>query len=109
MALSLRSVWHLLAIIAVTLWGLFSWPLPLPGVFAGAGALLAAVVMWALFLSPRPVLRTDRFALGLIELVLLAAAVAALLSLGVHWLIAAAFGIIGAVLGFIAGKPKEQA
>ena len=46
---------------------------------------MLTVVIWALFLSPKPVLRTDRFGQALIELLLIAGAVGALLSLGVHW------------------------
>lgn len=100
-------MWHLLAIITLTLWGLFTWPFPMPSVLISAGVLVLSVLLWALFLSPRPVLRTDRFVQSLIELVLLACAVAALLTLGVHWIIAALFGVIGAVLGFFAGRVQE--
>lgn len=107
LALTVRSIWHLLSIAAVTAWGLLSWEFPLPSVFIGAGILIVAILLWALFLSPKPMLRVDRFAQGLFELLLVASAVAALLALDVHWLLAAVFGIIGAALGFIAGTTKE--
>lgn len=95
-----RGVFHLVAVIAVTVWGFVSWPLPFPGVLTGLGLLVLSVLLWALFLSPRPVLRVDRFAQALFELLLLAAAVAALLALGVFWLWPALFGVAGAVVGF---------
>lgn len=97
----IRSLFHLAAIVMVTVWGFVSWPLPWPGVLTGLVVLVLAVLLWALFLSPRPVLRTDRFAQALFEVLLLAAAVAAMLSLGVFWLWPVLFGVVGAVLGYI--------
>lgn len=97
-----RGLFHLAAVVGVTVWGFIAWPLPWPGVLIGIGVFVFAVLLWALFISPRPVLRTDRFAQALFELLLLAAAVAALLSLGVFWVWPALFGVAGAVIGFIA-------
>lgn len=105
--LAVRSLWHLIAIVAVTAWGFLAWELPIPGLFWGIGALVFSVLLWALFLSPRPVLRSDRFAQSMIELFLLTAAVAALIDLGIPWMIAAVFGVIGAVLGFVAGAEEK--
>lgn len=100
-----RSLCHLLVIVAVAVWGFLSWELPFPGVFTGIGILALAVLLWALFLSPRPVLRTDRFGRSLIELLFLAAGVGAMLALGMPWPLAAVFGVIAAVLGYLA-KPQ---
>lgn len=95
-----RSLFHLTAILIVGAWGFIAWPLPWPGVLIGIAVLLLAVLLWALFLSPRPVLRTDRFAQALFEVLLLAAAVAALLSLGVFWVWPVLFGVIGVAVGY---------
>ncbi|WP_217135566.1 DUF2568 domain-containing protein [Leucobacter chinensis] len=104
-----RSVWHLIAVIAVTVWGFTAWNLPMPGIAFGIGALVLSVLLWALFLSPRPALKgVDRFAQSMIELLLLAVAVAAAIDMGVSWIIAAAYGVIGAVLGFIAGSQESH-
>lgn len=100
--LLLRGIFHLIAIASVTVWGFVEWPLPFPGILTGVGFLVLSVLVWALFLSPRPVLRTDRFGQALVELLLLAAAVAAMLSFGVFWAWAALFGIIAATVGYIA-------
>lgn len=104
--LTVRSVLQLIAILAVAVWGFLSWSLPFPGIWFGLGALVFSILLWALFLSPKPVLHSDRFAQSMIELFLLAAAVAALIDLGIWWIIAAIFGVAGAVFGFIAGSHK---
>lgn len=104
----MRSLWHLIAVLTVTTWGFMSWTLPLPGVAFGLGALVFSVLLWALFLSPKPMLTADRFAQSMIELLLLAGAVAAAIQLGIPWPAAAAYGLIGAVLGFIAGLSVQS-
>lgn len=98
----LRGLFHLAAVICLTAWGFLAWPMPWPGVLVGAGALVLSVLLWALFLSPRPVLRTDRFVQALFELLLLASAVYALLALGVLWVWPVLLGAIGAVVGYVA-------
>lgn len=99
-----RGLFQLAAIVIITVWGFLSWPLPFPGIFTGLGLLVLSVLLWALFLSPRPVLRVDRFAAALFELLLLAAAVGALLSFNVPWIIPAVYGAAGAVIGYIASR-----
>lgn len=98
---AVRGLFHLTAIVTLTIWGFSSWAVPFPGILIGLGVLAVSVLLWALFLSPKPVLATDRFGRALIELLLLAAGVGAMLGLGVHWIIATAFGVVGATLGFI--------
>jgi len=102
----LRGVCHLIALIAITWWALVEWAFPWPGLLAGIGFFVLVVLVWALFLSPRPVLRTDRFGQALVELLLIAGAVGALLGLGVHWALAVLYGVIAAVLGYIAPSPR---
>jgi ABC-type dipeptide/oligopeptide/nickel transport system permease subunit len=52
------------------------------------------------------VLHTDRFGQSLIELLLIAGAVAALLALGANWVGAAVFGVIAAVIGYFGSTGK---
>jgi hypothetical protein len=99
---AVRAFIHLAAVIIITIWALSSWPLPMPGVLMGAAAFALTVLVWALFLSPKPVLHTDRFGQGLIELLLIAGAVAALLALGVIWLVPVFFGMAAAIVGYLA-------
>ena len=104
---TIRALFHLAAVVSLTVWGFLSWELPFPGVLTGLGLLVISILLWALFLSPRPVLRTDRFGQALVELLLLAAAVAALLALGVFWVWPALFGIAGAVIGYAASTRRH--
>ncbi|PRI11299.1 DUF2568 domain-containing protein [Leucobacter massiliensis] len=102
-----RGVFHLVAVLSIAVWGFLAGRLPVPGIVTGLVLLVLAVLLWALFLSPRPVLRVDRYAQALFELLLLAAAVAALIDLGVFWLWPALFGVAGAVVGFLASTRTE--
>ncbi|MHA3683314.1 DUF2568 domain-containing protein [Leucobacter sp. HY1908] len=101
-----RALFHLATVAIVTVWGFVSWPLPFPGIISGIGFFVLTVVIWALFLSPKPMLRTDRFGQALVELLLLAAAVAALLFLGVFWVWPVVFGVAGAVVGYLASARR---
>ncbi len=101
-----RALFQLATIVIITVWGFVSWPLPFPGIISGVGFLVLTVVIWALFLSPKPMLRTDRFGQALVELLLLAAAVAALLFLGVFWVWPVLFGVAGAVIGYLASARR---
>lgn len=102
-----RGLFQLVAVATVTVWGFLAWPLPFPGVLTGLGFLALSVLIWALFLSPRPVLRTDRFGQALVELLLLAAAVAALFDFGIFWAWPVLFGVAGAVVGYIASAKQR--
>ena len=97
----IRGLFQVISVLTITVWGFLAWPMPV-GILSGLIALVVSVVVWALFLSPKPVLRTDHFAQALVELVLTAGAVAAMLALGVHWALPVAFGIIAVVIGYIA-------
>lgn len=103
----LRALCHLIALIVITWWALTEWPLPWPGILAGIGFFVLTVLVWALFLSPKPVLRTDRFGQGFIELLLIAGALGAMLGLGIVWPVPVAFGVVAAALGFVAGAQRD--
>lgn len=102
----LRSFGHLVAVVVITWWATIEWGFPWPGVVVGLAFLLLTVLLWALFLSPRPVLRTDRFGQGLVELLLIAGAAGAMLGLGAPWMLAVAYGIAAALLGYLAGMKR---
>lgn len=102
-----RSLCQAVSVITVTVWGFLAWPLPFPGVLTGLGFLALSVLVWALFLSPRPVLRTDRFGQALVELLLIAAAVAAMLDFGFFWVWPVLFGVVAAVLGYVVSARRR--
>ncbi|WP_166985827.1 DUF2568 domain-containing protein [Canibacter zhoujuaniae] len=86
---TIRTALDLVAVVAIGAWGLLRWPLPLPGIAVAVGAVLAAVVVWALFLSPRPVLHTDRYVRALLGLVFSTVGAAAALNAGASWFVVA--------------------
>ena len=98
-----RFVLELFAFASLALWGFSAWPLPWPGVLFGVGTPLLAIVLWALFLSPRAVLRIDPFARGLIEILIMGGAVIAWASLDAP-AVAAVFGVLAAIVGVINGR-----
>lgn len=98
---ALRSLLHVGILVSIAAWGLLAWPFPLPAVAIAAGGVVLVVLLWALFLSPKPVLAADRFGRSVVEVVLIAGAVAALLSLGVVWFVPVLFGLVAIVLAFI--------
>lgn len=97
-----RSACHLITVVIVAFWAFLDWAWPMPAILTGIGFTILAILIWALFLSPKPVLHTDRFGQGLIELLFIASGVGAMLALGVHWVVAVAFGVVAAVVGYLA-------
>ena len=102
-ALAIQSLVDVLCVAILAWWGAASFALPWPGLAVALAAPLFAVLLWALFLSPRAVVRLDRFGQALVEIVLFSAAGLALISLGLPWL-AAGFVIVAAVLGLIGAR-----
>lgn len=101
---ALRSVVHLLLVLSIAAWGFLAYAFPFPALLIGLGMLVAAIVVWALFLSPKPVLAVDRFGRAIVELLLIAGAVASLLTLGVFWVVPVLLGLVAAGLGFFAAR-----
>lgn len=100
-----RAACHLIVVVAVFVWGFLDWPAPWLWL-TGFGFGLLSVLIWALFLSPRAMLHTDRFGQSLIELLFIASGVGAMLALGVHWIVAILFGLIAAVAGYLVISKK---
>lgn len=96
-----RFVLEVAAIVIYAAWGFLSWPMPWNIVF-GIGGPVLAILIWALFVSPKAVLRTDLFVRTIVEVILFAAAALALWDLG--WGVPAlVFAILATVTGFING------
>lgn len=95
-----RALCHLLVVIAVFVWGFIDWAAPWNWL-TGLGFGLLTIVIWALFLSPKPVLFTDRFGMGLIELLFIGAGVGAALTIGVPWVVGVVFGLVAAAIGYV--------
>lgn len=95
-----RALCHLVIVVAVFIWGFVDWQSPWHWL-TGFGFGILSILIWALFLSPRPVLHTDRFGMSLIELLFIGSGVGAMLALGVPWVIGVVFGLVAAVLGYV--------
>ncbi|MBT1018340.1 DUF2568 domain-containing protein [Canibacter sp. lx-72] len=95
-----RSLFDVLTLAAIVAWALTNFSLPLPGVLIAISASLGVALVWALFLSARPVLRADRFARAAVALVFYAGGFAAAALTGVSWVIIAPLFVTVAVIAY---------
>lgn len=97
-----RVVVLIAAVASLALWGFTSFGLPF-ALLPGIGAPLLALTLWALFLSPRPVLRTHPFVRAIVELALYATVTMAWWAMGQPW-IGLGFALVAVVAGLVAGR-----
>ncbi|GAA2987997.1 hypothetical protein JOD63_002061 [Microbacterium terrae] len=100
----LAFVCELFAFASLAIWGFAMWPFPW-NIVVGIGAPVLAILVWALFVSPRAVLAVHPFVRALVELLVYAAATAAWWSMGNVW-IGLVFGVIAVTIGAIAGRRR---
>ncbi|MGN6426787.1 MAG: YrdB family protein [Leifsonia sp.] len=98
----LRFVLELFAIVSLCIWGFVVWPLPW-NIVIGIGAPVIAILLWALFRSPKAVLRVDPFVKAIVEIVVMGAAAFAWWDLG-QPIVAVVFAVIATVSGIINGR-----
>ncbi|TFD48292.1 DUF2568 domain-containing protein [Cryobacterium frigoriphilum] len=101
----LRLVLELFAFVTLALWGFLGWPLPWPGVLIGIAAPAFAIVLWALFRSPKAVFRLDPFGKALIEICVFGAAALAWWDLSLAP-VGIVFAIIATVSGVLSGRKE---
>ena len=92
------------AVVTLALWGFTAWDLPW-NIVAGVGAPLLAILVWALFVSPRAVVRVHPFVRALVELLVYASATIAWWSMG-HAIIGVVYGVIAVTVGVILGRRR---
>lgn len=97
-----RLLVELFAFFTFGFWGFVAWPFPWNIAF-GIATPLFAVLVWALFRSPKAVVRLDAFGKALVEIAVMGAAALVWLTLG-QWIIAIVFGVVATVSGVIAGR-----
>ncbi|WP_149084670.1 MULTISPECIES: YrdB family protein [Microbacterium] len=97
-----RVVVLVVAIASLALWGFASWDLPW-NVVIGIGAPVVTLLLWALFLSPRPVLRVHPFLRAIVELFIYVGVTIAWWSMG-QALIGTAFALVAVVAGVLSGR-----
>ncbi|GAA1510209.1 hypothetical protein BJ978_000077 [Agromyces terreus] len=101
----LRFLLELFAFVSLGIWGFLAFPLPWPGILIGIGAPALAILVWALFLSPKAVFHIDLFAQALVEIVVFTSAALAWWTLG-QPVVAIVFAVVAAVSGLIHGRSR---
>jgi hypothetical protein len=100
----LAFVCEMFAIVSLALWGFTMFPFPW-NILAGLGAPAAAILVWALFVSPRAVFAVHPFVRAIVELLVYASATVAWWMMGNAW-IGLGFGIVAVTVGVIAGRRR---
>jgi hypothetical protein len=98
----IRTVVLIVALASLALWGFAMWEFPWNLVF-GIGTPLVVLLIWALFLSPRAVLRLHPFIRAAVELLIYAGVTLAWWSMGQAWA-GAAFAVVAVAAGLFAGR-----
>ncbi|MFJ2368883.1 YrdB family protein [Microbacterium sp. NPDC087665] len=98
----IRTVVLIAAVASLSLWGFATWSLPW-NIVVGIGAPVVVILVWALFLSPRPVLRVHPFLRAAVELLIYVGVTIAWWSMD-QALIGSAFALVAIVTGLISGR-----
>lgn len=97
-----RAIVLVIAIGTLALWGFAAWPLPW-NIVLGVGAPVVLLLVWALFLSPKPVLRLHPFLRAVVELLIY-------VGVTIAWwlmdqpLIGVAFALVAVGAGVVSGR-----
>lgn len=97
-----RVVVLLVSLASLVLWSLVAWSLPW-NIVSAIGIPLIVLVIWALFLSPRPVLVVHPFIRAVVELVIYAGVTIAWWSMGQTW-VGLGFAFVAVATGLVAGR-----
>lgn len=98
----IRAIVLVAALATLALWGFSGWSFPWNLVF-GIGTPLLLLLVWALFLSPRPVLSLHPFVRAAVELLIYAGVTLAWWSMGQAW-IGLGFAVVAVTAGLFAGR-----
>lgn len=101
----IRFLLEIVAVVSLAIWGFTMWPMPWPGVAFGIGAPLLAILIWALFLSPKAVFQVDPFGRALFEIMIMGSVAFAWWSME-QPIIAAAFALVATVSGVVNGRSR---
>jgi uncharacterized membrane protein YoaK (UPF0700 family) len=95
-----RLLLELFAFFSLGYWGYLAWPFPWPGVLFMIGTPLFAIVVWALFRSPKARIPLDPVGKALVEIFVMGAAVATWFMLG-NPIVGAVFGVVALISGIV--------
>lgn len=96
-----RAIVLLAALATFAIWGFTAWPSPWSFVI-GIGLPVVVLLLWAVLLSPRPILHAHPFVRAIIELLVYAGATAAWWSMGETW-IGIGFAVVAIATGLATG------
>ncbi|WP_404472885.1 YrdB family protein [Microbacterium aerolatum] len=102
----IRAIVLIAALASLALWGFAMWEFPW-NLVLGIGVPVIVLLMWALFLSPRPVLRLHPFIRAAVELLIYAGVTLAWWSMGQAWA-GIAFAAVAVAAGLFAGRRNLQ-
>ena len=74
-------------------------------IVAGIGAPVVAILVWALFVSPRAVLAVHPFVRAVVELLVYVSATLAWWSMGLTW-VGLVFAVVAVTAGVLAGRRR---
>lgn len=98
----IRTVVLIVALVTFALWGALGFEFPW-NLVLGIATPAIALALWALFVSPRAVIRVHPFVRVLIELIVFVSATLAWWDMGQAW-IGIAFGVVAVASGVFAGR-----
>jgi len=99
-----RLLVELFALFTFAWWGFTAWPFAW-NVLAGIAAPALAILLWALFVSPKAAVRVHPFVRAVVELLVFAAATVAWWTMGQVW-IGLAFALVAVVSGVLVGRRR---
>ncbi|CAN5560412.1 YrdB family protein [soil metagenome] len=100
----LAFVCEIFAFVTLAIWGFAMWPFPW-NIVVGIGAPVVAILVWALFVSPRAVLAVHPFVRAVVELLVYVSATLAWWAMGLTW-VGLVFGIVAVTAGVLAGRRR---
>lgn len=102
----IRAVILVTAIASLALWGFTMWAFPW-NLVLGIGTPVLVLLMWAFFLSPRPVLTLHPFVRAAVELLIYVGVTLAWWSMGQTW-VGLGFALVAVTAGLFAGRRNLQ-
>ena len=100
----LAFVCEIFAFTTLAIWGFAMWPFPW-NIVVGIGAPVVAILVWALFVSPRAVLAVHPFVRAVVELLVYVSATLAWWSMGLTW-VGLVFAVVAVTAGVLAGRRR---
>lgn len=100
----LRFLLEIFAFVSLGIWGFVAWPFAW-NILVGIGAPALAILLWALFRSPKAVFRLDAYGKALIEIVVMTSAAFAWWDLG-QPIVAVVFAVVALVSGILTGRKE---